>query len=97
MGSLTAGTVYPYGGVVPSLLHRLLDGGFEVKTEEDRLFVGPPARLTPALKAEVTARKPELLAVVSRLQGMRATVGQVPIPCAVLEAVGGAGTLLLLR
>lgn len=73
------------------LLHRLLAAGVEVTVTEDRLRLRPADRITPALREELTLRKPELLAVLSRLQGMRATVGQVPFPCAVLAAVGGPG------
>lgn len=88
-----AGLVTADTTVAPSvpLLHRLLAAGFEVAVADNRLRVRPANRITPALRDELTARKPELLAVLSRLQGMRATVGHVPIPCAVLEAVGGPG------
>ena len=87
-GPVTTDTTVP--AAVP-LLHRLLAAGFEFDVADDRLRVRPADRITPALRDELTARKPELLAVLSRLQGMRATVGRVPIPCAVLEAVGGPG------
>ncbi len=87
-GSVAADTTV---AVAVPLLHRLLAAGFEVAAADDRLRVRPADRITPALRDELTARKPELLAVLSRLQGMRATVGQVPIPCAVLAAVGAPG------
>jgi hypothetical protein len=86
LGSLTADVA-----VEPSLLHRMLDVGITFSHAGGRLRFSPPARLTPAMKDEVTARKPELLAVISRLEGMHETRGQVPIPCAVVEAVGGPG------
>ena len=85
-GGMTANTA-----VAAPLLHRLLAAGVEVAVVDNRLRVRPVDRITPALLDELTARKPELLAVFSRLQGMRATVGQVPMPCAVLAAVGGPG------
>lgn len=72
-------------------LRRLLAAGFELAVADDRLRIRPTHRITPAIRDELTARKPELLAVLWRLQGMRATVGQVPVPCAVLAAVGGPG------
>lgn len=88
-----AGLVTADTTVAPAapLLQRLLAAGFEVAVTDNRLRVRPAGRITPALRDELTARKPELLAVLSRLQGMRATVGQVPIPCAVLAAMGGPG------
>ena len=86
-----AGLVTAVTAVAVPLLHRLLAAGFELAAADDRLRVRPADRITPALRDELTARKPELLAVLSRLQGMRATVGQVPFPCAVLAAVGGPG------
>ncbi len=86
-----AGVVTPDTTVAVPLLDRLLAAGVEVAVVDDRLRVRPVDRITPALLDELTARKPELLAVYSRLQGMRATVGQVPMPCAVLAAVGGPG------
>ena len=87
-GLVTADTTV---AVAVPLLHRLLAAGFELAVTDDRLRVRPADRITPALRDELTARKKELLAVLSRLQGMRATVGQVSIPCAVLAAVGGPG------
>ena len=65
--------------------------GIVLEARGETLRVRSVDRITSALRDELTARKPELLAVLSRLQGMRATVGQVPIPCAVLAAVGGPG------
>lgn len=87
-GLVTADTTVD---VAVPILHRLLAAGFELAVVDDRLRVRPADRITPALRDELTARKPELLAVLSRLQGMRATVGEVPVPCAVLAAVGGPG------
>ena len=77
--------------IMVPLLHRLMAAGVDVAVKNDRLRVRPAAWITPTLRDELTARKPELLAVLSRLQGMRATVGQVAIPCAVVAAVGGPG------
>jgi hypothetical protein len=53
-------------------------------------IIAPRAVLTPALRETLSAR-PELLPVVSRLEGMRATAGRLPIPCARLEPCGGSG------
>ena len=87
-GVVTADTT---AAIAVPLLHRLLAAGVELAVADDRLCARPADRITPALRDELTLRKPELLAVLSRLQGMRATVGQVPFPCAVLEARGGPG------
>jgi len=87
-GVVTADTT---AAIAVPLLHRLLAAGVELAVADDRLCARPADRITPALRDELTLRKPELLAVLSRLQGMRATVGQVPFPCAVLAAVGGPG------
>lgn len=47
--------------------------------------------LTPELCDILKARKLELLPVLVRLDGMRRTVGKVPVPCARLDPCGGPG------
>lgn len=47
--------------------------------------------MTAALADAIRLHKPALRAVVERLDGMRATVGQVPVPCARVDATGGPG------
>src|SRR5262249_34718995 len=51
----------------------------------------PIGRMTAALADAIRLHKPALRAVVERLDGMRATVGQVPVPCARVDATGGPG------
>jgi len=74
------------------LLRTCRADGILLAAEGDSLAVDAlGGALTPELRRELTARKPDVLAVLVRLDGMRRTVGQVPVPCAVLEAVGGPG------
>lgn len=74
------------------LLTTCRQAGITLAAAGDNLDVdAPKGSITPEIRAALLAQKWELLAVLSRLQGMRATVGQVPIPCAVLAAVGGPG------
>ena len=66
--------------------------GIVLSPAGDSLDVDAPvSALTPALREALAARKPDLLSVLRRLDGMRRTLGRVPIPCAVLKAVGGPG------
>ena len=51
----------------------------------------PAGRLTPELRAALTTRKAELVAVLWRLEAMRATAGQRPLAFARLETQGGPG------
>ena len=51
----------------------------------------PATALSDKLRAALLTNKHELLVVLARLDGMRSTVGKVPIPCAVAEVVGGPG------
>lgn len=76
---------------VVAILLRLKAEGFAIGTAGDQLKVKPVSKLTSELRAALTAHKGELLAVVSRLEGMHANDGKVPVPCAVLEATGGPG------
>ncbi len=74
------------------LLTTCRQAGIILAAAGDNLDVdAPKGAITQEIRAALLAQKPELLAVLSRLQCMRATVGQVPIPCAVLAAVGGPG------
>ena len=74
------------------LLTTCRQAGIILAAAGDNLDVdAPKGAITQEIRAALLAQKPELLAVLSRLQGMRATVGQVPVPCAVLATVGGPG------
>lgn len=44
-----------------------------------------------AVREQLTAQKPTVIAVLTRFAGMRANVGKVPIACAVLDAMRGPG------
>ena len=66
--------------------------GIKLTAEGNTLRVAAPAgTMTPELREALRRRKQELLLVLERLAGMRATVGHVPMPCAVAAAVGGPG------
>jgi len=54
-------------------------------------YAAAPGVMTPELIDALRVAKPELLQVLPRLAGMRASVGQVPIPCSRLESCGGPG------
>ena len=61
-------------------------------TDDKQLRVeAPRGALTPELRAALVDQKPTLLAVLSRLEAMRATAGQAPIIVANPQAVGGPG------
>ncbi len=74
------------------VLLRARSNNITLDVQGDRLIVDAPSgALTPELRSELARHKAELLAVLPRLAGMLGTVGQVPIPCARLEACGGPG------
>jgi TubC N-terminal docking domain len=77
---------------VQALIAEAERGGIVLAPAGDRLRIKAPAgALTPELRAEFAARKPELLQVLTRLGGMHRNEGKVPVPCAVFEAKGGPG------
>jgi TubC N-terminal docking domain len=66
--------------------------GIVLRVHGDRVRVEAPAgSLTPELRHALKAGKAELLSVLTRLAGMRSTVGRVPVACAVADPVGGPG------
>jgi hypothetical protein len=74
------------------LIATAVKAGIVLAADAGRLKLTAPAgALTPELRQGLTLQKAEVLAVLSRLAGMRANVGKVPIPCAVLHATGGPG------
>jgi len=66
--------------------------GIKLIAEGHTLRIAAPAgTVTPELREALSRCKQELLLVLARLAGMRATVGCVPVACAVAYAVGGPG------
>lgn len=77
---------------VQALITETQKAGIALSVAGERLRVQAPAgALTPELKAALTARKPELLAVLWRLAGMRQHTTPVPTAKAAQDAPGGPG------
>jgi hypothetical protein len=77
---------------VQSLIATAQHAGIIMAVDGDRLRLkAPVGALTSELRAELTSQKATVMEVLVKLQGMQANAGKVPIPCAVLAAVGGPG------
>lgn len=77
---------------VQAILTQVQRSGIVLTVSGDKLRLRAPAgALTPELKSALAANKPDVIAVVWRLDGMQGNAGRVPIPCAVLSATGGPG------
>jgi hypothetical protein len=74
------------------LLTTCRQAGVTLAASGNRVRVSAPAGIvTPTLRAALTARKPELLHVMWRLEGMRRHTEPVPTAKSVHEAPGGPG------
>ncbi len=78
---------------VAELIVETRRAGIVLRVDQDHLRVDAPrGALAPALRDTLSAHKPELLAVLWRLEGMLTTQGQRPLAVARLEARGGPGS-----
>jgi hypothetical protein len=77
---------------VQEILTESAERGIRLVGCGDRLrYEAPPGAMTPTFRDRLEAQKPALLAVLWRLEAMRASVGKLPVVVARLEATGGPG------